>query len=61
MHAMAGNEKGFEEASRALFGGQLDRLKEVVAKWPRDVRYHLLTLAGLALAAPPTDAAKAAD
>ncbi len=61
MHAMAGDEKGFEEASRALFANQLERLKDVVAKWPRDVRSHLLELAGRALAAPNTDAAKAAD
>ncbi len=61
MHAMAGDEKGFEEASRALFANQLDRLKDVVSKWPRDVRSHLLELAGRALAAPPADAAKAAD
>jgi len=61
MHAMAGDERGFEEASRALFANQLDRLKDVVAKWPRDVQSHLLELVGRALAAPDTDAAKAVD
>jgi hypothetical protein len=55
MHALAGNEKGFEEASRALFAGQLDRLKDEVAKWPQDVRTHLLELAGRAMAAGPAD------
>jgi hypothetical protein len=49
MHALAGNEKGFEEASRALFAGELHRLKHEVASWPRDVRTHLLELAGRAV------------
>jgi hypothetical protein len=51
MHAMAGNERGFEEASRALFAGRLDQLKDAVAKWPADVRAHLLELAERAWAA----------
>lgn len=55
MYAMAGNEKGFEEASRMLFAGQFDRLKVEVANWPHDVRVHLLELAGRALAAAPAD------
>ncbi len=45
MHAIAGDEAGFEEASRALFAGDMQKLTEVVAKWPRDVRSHLLALA----------------
>lgn len=53
MHALAGNEAGFEEASRALFAGDLAGLKEQVANWPRDVRTHLLELAGLASAVEP--------
>ncbi len=56
MHAMAGNEAGFEEASRALFADDLARLKNEVAKWPQDVRMHLLELAGRAASAVPTDA-----
>jgi uncharacterized protein len=46
MHALAGNAAGFEEASRALFAGDLVRLQAEVAAWPRDVRLHLLELAG---------------
>ena len=55
MHALAGNEKGFEEASRALFGGDLHRLKHEVASWPRDLRTHLLELAGRAMVTRPTE------
>ncbi len=55
MYALAGNEKGFEEASRMLFAGQFERLKVEVASWPHDVRVHLLELAGRALAAAPAD------
>ena len=60
MHALAGNEAGFEEASRALFAGDLARLKNVVAGWPRDVRVHLLELASRAACAGPVDATPAA-
>lgn len=45
MHAMAGNEAGFEEASRALFAGDLVRLRQEVAAWAPDVRRHVLALA----------------
>jgi len=45
MLVMAGDNAGFEEASRALFAGDMERLRQLVAKWPRDVRQHLLTLA----------------
>lgn len=61
MHAMAGDEAGFEEASRALFAGNLERLQDEVARWPRDVRTHLLELAGRAVATSPVDAIKATD
>lgn len=44
MHAMAGDEPGFEEASRALFAGDAMKLAAVVAAWPRDVRSHLMML-----------------
>lgn len=49
MSAMAGNEQGYEEATRALFAGELGRLRECVGQWPRDVRNHTLTLAEAAL------------
>jgi uncharacterized protein len=45
MHAMAGDEAGFEEASRALFAGDSQKLQSVVAAWPRDIRGHVLALA----------------
>ena len=45
MHAMAGDEPGFEEASRALFANDLAALRDHISGWPRDVRVHALTLA----------------
>jgi hypothetical protein len=45
MHAMAGDEPGFEEASRALFAGDSQKLQQAVAAWPRDIRSHVLALA----------------
>ena len=35
---MAGDRPGFEEASRALFAGEVDRFTELVAGWPNDVK-----------------------
>ncbi len=43
--AMAGNEPGFEEAMRALFGGHGDRFHALVALWPADIRRHAEKLA----------------
>ncbi len=37
---VAGNEQGFEEASRALFAGERERFLERIAMWPEDVRAH---------------------
>ena len=45
MSAMAGNEEGFEEATRALFAGNQARFDEMTQTWPRDVRDHARTLA----------------
>ena len=45
MSALAGDEAGFEEASRALFAGQRDAFMEQVQTWPADVRAHVLQLA----------------
>lgn len=45
MHALAGDYPGFEEATRALFAGDLARLEQQMDKWPRDVRDHALALA----------------
>jgi uncharacterized protein len=45
MSAMAGDFKGFEEASRALFADDHRRLGELIATWPDDVRDHIVRLA----------------
>lgn len=49
MTAMAGNQPGYEEAVRALFAGDLGRLRQCLARWPRDVRAHTLSLAEAAV------------
>jgi hypothetical protein len=46
MAAIAGNLPDFEEAARALFAGDGERLRALIADWPRDVRDHALRLAG---------------
>lgn len=38
MSAMAGDLPGFEEAARALFAGDRDRLSALLAPWPADIR-----------------------
>jgi hypothetical protein len=53
MSAMAGNETGFEEATRALFAGDEPRFTSLTAEWPRDVRDHARVLAGRAFAPVP--------
>ena len=45
MSAMAGNFKGFEEASRALFANDRRRFGELISAWPEDVRGHIVDLA----------------
>ena len=45
MQAMAGDQPGFEEASRALFAGDVARFEEHVARWADDVRDHAAWLA----------------
>lgn len=45
MAAMAGNEPGFEEATRALFAGKPERFETLVRGWPKDVRDHAKKLA----------------
>ncbi|WP_414644760.1 DUF2239 family protein [Bradyrhizobium sp.] len=45
MSAMAGNFKGFEEASRALFAEDRRRFSELIAAWPDDIRDHIVQLA----------------
>ena len=46
MSTMAGNEPGFEEATRALFAGDQERFTELVKPWPTDVGNHAKKLAG---------------
>lgn len=47
MNVLAGNRPNFEEASRALFAGDGEAFRRLVAGWPVDVRDHVLTLARL--------------
>ncbi|MCL4368014.1 MAG: DUF2239 family protein [Actinobacteria bacterium] len=54
MSAMAGNEPGFEEASRALFAGDRQRFAEHTAPWPPDVRTYAAGLAANAFAGQGT-------
>ena len=51
MSAMAGNEPGFEEATRALFAGNRARFDEMVDAWPIDLRDHATKLAAEAFPA----------
>lgn len=41
MTAMAGDRVGFEEASRALFAGDRERLRGLIESWPADIRRQL--------------------
>ncbi|RPJ80586.1 MAG: DUF2239 family protein, partial [Acidobacteria bacterium] len=58
MSAMAGNEAGFEEATRALFSGNHERFEDMTRSWPLDVGEHAKQLAGAswATAASSTEA-----
>ena len=49
--AMAGNQPGFEEATRALFAGDAVKFAAHSADWPRDVRAHAQRLAAPGLGA----------
>ncbi len=44
MWTMAGNQPGFEEASRALYANDQTRLENLIKEWPQDIREHLLRL-----------------
>jgi len=43
--AMAGNQPGFEEATRALFADDRERFSDLIALWPEDIRNHAARLA----------------
>lgn len=45
INALAGDEAGFEEATRALFAGQQEQFGLQIQAWPTDVRDHALLLA----------------
>lgn len=49
--AMAGDRPNYEEAIRALFAGDRDRFRMLVADWPPDVRGHVQRLASHAFGA----------
>ena len=44
MSAIAGNLPGFEEATRALFANNPERLEELIRDWPADIRTHVMRL-----------------
>lgn len=44
MVEMAGDAPDFEDASRALFAGDRDRLTALIAPWPTDIRAQILEL-----------------
>ena len=48
MTAVAGDERGYEEALRALFAGDAARFETETASWPADVRDHARELAAAA-------------
>jgi hypothetical protein len=45
LSAMAGNEPGFEEATRALFASNQQQFEKIVEPWPVDIRDHARKLA----------------
>ena len=45
MYVVAGNLRGFKDATRALFAGDAERFGKSMANWPKDVRKHAQTLA----------------
>lgn len=56
MWALAGDLPGFEEASRALYAGDLERLRALARPWPEDVRAHALWLAEASVRLEPSTA-----
>jgi uncharacterized protein len=45
LHAIAGNEPGFEDAMRALFGSDQETFERLIASWPGDIPAHARRLA----------------
>lgn len=52
MGAVLGDQPGYEEASRSLYGGDRDRFWSLSETWPVDLRDHARRLAAEAFAAP---------
>jgi len=46
MNDMCGDRPGYEEALRALYRGERERLEELIAGWPADVRDFIGRLLG---------------
>ena len=44
MTTMAGNEPGYEEAVRALYADDMEKLLEILSGWPADIASHVRTL-----------------
>ena len=45
MTAIGGDLPGYEEACRALYAGDRERLEAEFSAWPEDLRKHVLLLA----------------
>lgn len=45
MTAMAGNYPNYEEATRALYAGNIEGMESLIQEWPEDVRYYTKRLA----------------
>lgn len=52
MAVMVGNRPGYEEASRALYAGDVDRFTQLSEPWPADLRDHARRLAAPGFSAP---------
>lgn len=48
MNVMAGNRAGFEEALRAFYRGDREQFDKRIARWPKDIREHVVRLAAAA-------------
>ncbi|HET9953524.1 MAG TPA: DUF2239 family protein [Polyangiaceae bacterium] len=42
MTALAGDREHYEEATRALYAGETERLETLIQRWPKDIREHVL-------------------
>ena len=45
LSAMAGNRPGYEEATRALYAGNMSRFQQLIRPWPKDIRRHAEAMA----------------